>query len=173
MKTGRILAIVIALAAAGCSSTDDPYFIKDHWYVRQNATPQYFATYDVFYMFPEMYDGGPVSATNYDYIVKQTVDQFGKKVRVFAPLCHDEDEVEDALDWYLDNYHDRGRPFVFMGEGEGGKYLRDLVDCSERKGLVSYHFTTNALQSFITPEVVEMVNEEVREFLYLREWHLD
>lgn len=161
----RILVIgaALALLIVGCNSAR-PYYNIDNWYVRQNAVPQYFARYDVFYLHPEFYVGMVQSISNHDYTVKYTSDLFGKKVRIFAPLCRKAEDAEEALEWYLDNYHDSGRPFVFIGEGEGRKMLKPLIEDSWKQGLVSYHWgrpTTN---------MVMRITAEIDEFLYRRDW---
>jgi hypothetical protein len=166
----HLSVLAAGLSFAGCIGGRGPYYNVDSWYVRQNAVPQYFAPYDVFYMFSEPYDDGKMSITNRDFTVKQT-ELFGKKVRVFAPLCRDADDAETALDWYLDNYHDPDRPFVFLGEGEGAKLLEPLIDGARGKGLVgSFLSEERTPDGFVTPELVDRINERVRAYLHRREW---
>ncbi len=170
MRLIHLSLLAAGLSFAGCIGGRGPYYNIDSWYVRQNAVPQYFAGYDVFYMFPETYDSGKMSISNRDFAVKQT-GLFGNKVRVFAPLCRDAEDAETAFDWYLDNSHDPDRPFVFLGEGAGAKMLEPLVDCARRNGLVgSYLVQERVPNGFVTQELVDQINERVREHLHRLEW---
>lgn len=87
-----LLSVLLPVIFAGCKT--NPYTYSDNWVVRQNATPKYFAEYDVFYVYPAlqnsmMWETNKDSAENiFNYVSFHTTNVFGKKVRVFAPLVH-------------------------------------------------------------------------------------
>lgn len=174
----RIIGALVAIGSlagmvlVGACNVPKPYYAIDNWYIRNNARPQYFAKYDVFYYHPEYHHAGRMNITNHDFAVKQTTDLFGKKVRVFAPLCHDLKDAQDAFDWYIDNYHDPEQPFVMLGEGEGGKMLLELLeDISNENSFVSAHYITNVTDDgFMDATIVSNIEDEVNFFLYEREW---
>lgn len=121
----KVLATVALVAAVvGCSSVR-PYESRASWVMRQNAVPQYFATYDVFYVYPAQNEEtvwvSKAGATAlYDDVKQRLCGTLGKKVRVFAPCLRESMAVVDAaesLRYYLANYHDAGRPFHVLIEG--------------------------------------------------------
>lgn len=97
-----LLAVLLPVIFAGCQT--NPYTYSDNWVVRQNATPKYFAEYDVFYVYPAlqtpmMWETNKDAAENiFNYVSFHTTNVFGKKVRVFAPLVHQLPQEEyDAI----------------------------------------------------------------------------
>lgn len=87
-----MFVILLQVMLAGCQT--NPYTYSDNWVIRQNATPRYFAEYDVFYVYPAlqtpmMWETNKDAAENiFNYVSFHTTNVFGKKVRVFAPLVH-------------------------------------------------------------------------------------
>lgn len=160
-----LFALLIALMAlCGCASPD-PYQKIGNWALRQNAVPRYFADYDVFYVYPTLLREGEGEVMNWakgtiagrvaDYAAFQTAAQFGRKVRIFAPMVHQLDadgyvrflaaapmkprvlmksplghavrDAVSALEHYLDNYHRDGRPYVLYGQGQGARILYEAM----------------------------------------------
>ena len=127
------LFVAITAAVCGCSSPS-PYEHRNNWVVRDNATPQYFADYDVFLLFtpkPERYDFANKEAISslYDELYGNFVTNFGKKVRIFSPLLRQGSEINDAglaIEQYLDHYHDPGRHYVILIEGRDAAFEREF-----------------------------------------------
>ena len=163
-----ILAVVGALLLGGCS-TPSPYSYVSNWSIRQNATPAYFAEYDVLFFYPclsrsaDRWPDLPPDHTAYSYAYEftkfMTQDVFGRKARVFAPIVHrtddrafdalvvsnvesyvesaaarEIDETVEAIEYYLENYHEEGHPYVLIGHGQGAVLLYEAV--KRLKGVV-------------------------------------
>ena len=70
-----------------CSTT--PYASMEGWVMRQNATPRYFAVYDVFYLPPSLFSGDEKKLQNwsrrketeriYNFVRCQMAEQYGIK----------------------------------------------------------------------------------------------
>lgn len=163
-----------AMALAGCSSKPGPYSNVDNWLIRQNAVPPYFAEYDVFYAARDLYVPVDYPVALYDYTYAQTVDKFGKKVRIFAPLLHDAADVETSVEHYLDHYHGGKRHFVFVGEGKGGELLKAFAAKNESslrsKGFVEGWYSTNGAPGMVTAELVTEIGKAVKFAKYEQEW---
>lgn len=179
---GRLALIAGITAISGCGLKHailgskylffhSPYENQLSWFVRQNATPQYFNKFDVFYLGPKLFTGSFIHKEDRDYIVRETVIPFNVKARCFAPIFHNEDEALDALYFYFGNYHGKNRPFVLIAEGEGAKALPSLIEASDGKGLVAVYSSTNITEhGFVTAEIVTNAIEAVKSELYYREW---
>lgn len=174
------LALLVTLVGliflVGCNTVDrrptDPYYIITNWYVRENARPQYSATFDVFYLHPALYDSEEISQKNLDYTMNNTSYVFGKEARIFAPLCHDLEDCKRAFQWYYNNYHSPKRPIVFIGEGEGAKLLEALLSKSKPDGMVLAKLSPEKVEgNYVTPEMVAEIDEEVRKYLYAMKWN--
>lgn len=87
-----LFSALLPLVLIGCKT--NPYTYSDNWIIRQNATPKYFADYDVFYVYPALqepmiWETNMDAAENiFNYVAFHTTNVFGKKVRVFAPFVH-------------------------------------------------------------------------------------
>jgi len=164
--------LILTDCATSRKVPSDVYYNMGNWYVRQNATPRYFAPFDVFYMAPEAFHTKEVSVEDIEYAKQVTVEKFGKNARVFAPVCHDAKDCKAAFKWYLENYHgENGRPFVFIGEGDGAKMLAPLVEDAKEEGLVEAYFRPEDLEGdFITQEFADAVCGKVRDYLLDLSW---
>lgn len=160
-----IIFTIFAMLLMVCGCANHPYEKYGNWVLRQNAVPRYFADYDLFYIYPTLlwpsegeimnWPEGDLVERVLDYSDFQTNVQFGKKVRVFAPLVHQlgenaysrflanppskskammksamgpaiRDTIE-AIEFYLDNYHSKGRPYVMYGQGQGARILYEAL----------------------------------------------
>ena len=159
-----ILALVVAGVLAGCwtSSPDIPFGYVENWVIRQNAVPCYFAEYDVIYIWPYISRSGERDSDldtdkanasfQRDLTDYMTVDAFGNKARIFAPIIHRMNpalydiheaeelddwsdteawpsvkEVVDAISFYLDVYHPANRPYVLIGHGQGSMLIYEAL----------------------------------------------
>lgn len=170
----------------GCSSPG-VYGELDGWLVCENARPQYHAYYDVFYLAPEAYSGkGEYPYAAHDQALEETSRMFGNHVRVFAPIYHDVEDVERALEHYLETFHGNGlpwpknddsRPFVFVAEGEGAALANDIARRKERMlrkhGFVGSWCSEGTFDGFVTSELVSDIGASVKRRLYLKAWDRD
>ena len=121
----------LIVAAAGCSSLYDE---ADNWVIENNDIPEYFAEYDVFYLYPSSHlssrslqNGDPaVHRANPDKYLNWLKDgvsedlrrnvvlplsrQFGPRVRLFSPL------VPQVCKYTLPGVPDRFRSHGDLGE---------------------------------------------------------
>ena len=158
-KVFNLILIGLLAAFVGCSSVE-PYAYRNNWVMRDNATPQYFADYDVILFFkptPERYQFENKQAISllYDELHERFSEKFGIKVRIFSPLVREGTDIEDArlaVEHYLKHYHDEGRHFIVFIEGRDEQFERDFREELEdslqpKKGFVllksEEHFTVD------------------------------
>ena len=148
------------LMLVSCSTT--PYASMRGWVMRQNATPRYFAVYDIFCIPPSLFTGNERELQNwtrqketervYNFVYYQMAEQYGNKVRFFVPQVHllpkneageylnseledfrktpFESVIENSLEsfnYYLENYHVPGRPFIIVGQGQGALAAYEMM----------------------------------------------
>jgi len=174
LAVASVFMLLACLALSGCKHgvPSEVYYNVSNWYVRQNAIPRYAVQFDVFYMHPEAFDADQVSIANIEYTKQCTTEMFGRKARIFAPVCHNVYDCKAAYKWFIKHYHGNSeRPLVFIGEGEGAKMLEQLVDDAKDDGLVAtrFKFEDND-EVLITPELVDELCEKVRYYLYELSW---
>ena len=121
------LAICMSLLAtlfAGCCSAS-PFDYGSNWLIRENDIPQYYSKFDLFYIGKAPADYGDTHDIQFNWAKTHTNDIFGRGVRVFAPEISDLNvkNVTDALEYYLENFHATGHPFVLLAEGENADLL--------------------------------------------------
>ena len=135
-------AFLMGLLLGGCQSPS-PYASFRSWVVRQSETPPYAADYDLLYFYPKLTAWHEhANATNTFLTVEARLKPFGfageatardyRQPRIFAPYVSPKADltardVRDAIRFYLDNYHDEGRLYVIVAEGESAAPVRDAV----------------------------------------------
>lgn len=114
----------IALTFAGCSFSS-PYDYGSNWLIRENDIPQYYSKFDLFYIGKAPAGYGDTHDIQFNWTKTHTNDIFGRGVRVFAPEINnpDENNVAEALEYYLNNFHKPGHPFVLLAEGKAADLL--------------------------------------------------
>ena len=122
-----IFVLIFAAACAifsGCSSAS-PYDYGTNWLIRENDIPQFYSKFDLFYIgkAPEGY--GDTHDIQFNWTKTHTNDIFGRGVRVFSPEIQTPtlDNVQEALQYFLDNFHAPGHPFVLLAEGKAADLL--------------------------------------------------
>lgn len=117
-----IAAAFVFLAISGCSS---PYDLGSNWLIRDNDVPQYYSKFDLFYIGKAPDGYGDTHDIQFNWTKTHTNDIFGYGVRVFAPEIQtpDEDNVTDALRYFLSNFHESGHPFILLAEGKAADLL--------------------------------------------------
>ena len=137
------VASLVGLLLCGCQSLS-PYDAHRSWVVRQSETPPYAADYDLIYFYPRLSNWHEhANATNTFLTVESRMRAFGfaagatvrdyRQPRIFAPyVTPGEDvtsgDVREAIRHYLDNYHDDGRLYAIVAEGESARPVRDAVE---------------------------------------------
>lgn len=125
----------------GCSSPS-PYKPIESWAVRQNDIPQYATSYDILYFYPELKDwrigrnAAEISDSSRERLLSFCKERIGtaapdRKARLFIPFLHRDtatNDVREAVEYYYENYHDKGRPFILLAEGESVGAVSNAVE---------------------------------------------
>ena len=178
MKRLAIVLAVSALFAVGCFSYRSPYDYVENWLIREDAMREFAVPADVFYVQDGFYVSKSKIPVMYAYVNSEVGNgKFNGFARVFAPLIANEDDLNRALDWYFRHPHSKHRPFIFIGEGEGGKLLQAYEQRRLRKmrklGLAASFYTDTAHKGFVTAETVKEAKAAVARVLYKRSWGRD
>ena len=117
-------AVVVALLFNGCLRVS-PFEYGTNWLFRENDIPQFHSTFDLFYLGKAPTGYGDSHAIQFNWTKTHTADIFGKGVRVFAPEIKEPtvQNVAEALDFYLKNFHKAGHPFILLAEGKAAELL--------------------------------------------------
>ena len=173
-----LAAAAIATGVAGCFSLPSPYDQTENWLIREDAMREFAVPADVFYVQDGFYVSKSKIPVMYAYVNSEVGNgKFNGFARVFAPLIANEDDLNRALDWYFRYPHSKHRPFIFIGEGEGGKLLQAYEQRRLRKmrklGLAASFYTDTAHKGFVTDETVKEAKAAVARLLYKRCWGRD
>lgn len=119
-----LTAAITVLTIGGCSSTS-PYEYGTNWLIRENDIPQYYSKFDLFYIGKAPAGYGDTHDIQFNWTKTHTNDIFGRGVRVFAPEIPkpDVENVAEALEYFLENFHKPGHPFVLLAEGKAADLL--------------------------------------------------
>ena len=128
----KIFYCIISAAAVfligGCSS-GSPFEYGTNWLIRENDIPQYYSKFDLFYIGKAPAGYGDSHDIQFNWTKTHTNDIFGRGVRVFAPEIPvpDVNNVREALEYYLENFHKEGHPFVLLAEGKDADLLYEAM----------------------------------------------
>lgn len=190
----QILLVVGSLILTlwtGCSSPS-PYKPIESWAIRQNDIPQYATSYDILYFYPELKDwrigrnAAEISDVARERLRPFCTERIGtaapdRKARLFIPFLHAdtvEEDVREAVTYYYENYHDKGRPFVLLAEGESVPAVSNAVESLQgwfgilklKKGyLAHFLFPENCTNDLA--EVQLLASRLVRMRAYEMEWN--
>ena len=122
IKLSFVVAAVLSMV--GCVSTS-PYDYGSNWLIRENDIPQYYSKFDLFYIGKAPAGYGDTHDIQFNWTKTHTNDIFGRGVRVVAPEIQQPnvENVAEALEYYLENFHQPGHPFVLLAEGKAADLL--------------------------------------------------
>ena len=174
----RFASMAIAVCVGGCFSLHSPYDYMENWLIREDAVREFAVPADVFYVQGGLYDSRSKVPVMYAYVNSEVgKGKFNGFARVFAPLIANEEDLDRALDWYFGRHHSKRRPFVFIGEGEGGKmlqaYERRNLSKMQARGLAASFYTDTAYKGFVTNELVKEIKAAVARVTYRKCWGRD
>ena len=170
-----IAFLFAASIVSGCLWSKSPYDYMENWLLREDAVRPFSVPVDVIYVQDQLY----VSANELPHMQAIAMDavgrgKFGGFARVFSPLVANEDDVELAVEWYLDHHNSSCRPFAFIGEGQGGALLKayseDNASWLEGKGLVASFFTDEPYKEFVDAEMLRTIKNRAAAVRYKRQW---
>jgi len=171
-KTTLILASILL---GGCCSSKSPYDHLENWLIREDAVRPFSIPVDVIYVQSDLYvDMDNVSAM-YSY-AKEAVGKgkFDGLARVFSPLVAMPADVDMAVKWYLEKHHRGKRPFVFIGEGEGGALLKAYEEENEKQlseiGLVARFYAEKPYKEFVSEDMLREIRSAVALAKYHAQW---
>jgi len=170
-------AILLALALAGCTFTS-PYDYAENWLIREDPIRTFVVPSDVFYVQSSLYLNVANVPLMHSYAQTEVGNgRFTGIARVFCPLIATPDDLEKALDWYFKYHHESGRPFSFIGEGEGGAmlqaYEKENESSLKSKGLVASFYTDKARKGFVSQDTVRQIKEAVAKARFRMVWGRD
>ena len=173
-KLKRLAFVAVStIILAGCCSS--PYDYMDYWLVREDSTLTFSVNADVIYLQNELFLGMARLPSMYAR-AKAVVGRgrFEGVARVFSPLVSSADDVEMVVKWYLKNHHEKKRPFAFIGEGEGGRFLWayervHLVELKE-EGFIGGFYTDETDSGFVNDELVHKIRDAEMRVRYRNIW---
>ncbi len=166
--------IILASVLTGCVSSS-PYDYVENWLIREDPVRTFVVPSDLFYVQSTLYSNVAHVPLMYSYAQTEVGNnRFAGIARVFSPLIANSDDLEKALDWYFKYHHTKGRPFSFIGEGEGGAllqaYERENEEKLKSKGLVASFYTDHARKGFVTQDTVRQIKEAVAKARFRAVW---
>lgn len=168
MKFQTLFSIIAAsFFFASCTSID--YSSKEKWLIRDNARPQYSAAFDIFYVGSDYYALDLDLDELKNFVVRELVRRCEKKARVFVPMVQTPEDMEAALELYLELYHgENERPFALLCQGEAGKLLMKIAlkrsKTLKEMGLFFLRYSEFKDESFLSEELCG-------EIMQAFEWH--
>ena len=154
-----LIAIVSIFIMTGCSSSS-PFEYGSSWLIRENDIPQYYSKMDLFYLGKAPKEYGNTHDVNFNWAKTHTNDIFGKGVRVFAPDIKEPtvNKVANALNFYLENFHLEGHPFILLAEDESADLLYKAMQ--KTKNLTIKNGFIAAYLPNMTPKTKEQIAED-------------
>lgn len=158
----KVMMLVVLLIIVGGCATVSPYGYSDNWIIRENDIPQYYSKMDLFYIGKAPAGYGDTHEVQFNWTKTHTNDIFGRGVRVFAPKLVEPtvEGVALALQYYLDNFHKKGHPFVIMGEGKSADLLyQAMKKCSGVN-------PGNGFVAAYLPDMEQKTAKEIADYFY-------
>lgn len=152
-----------------------PYDHADCWLIREDAMLSFAVPMDVFYVQGRLCTNEANVPLMSSYARSEVgYGKFDGLARVFSPLISGEEDLERALSWYFGHAHDRKRPFVLIGEGEGGMLLQEYERMHSgelgKMGLAASFYTETAHKGFVTSDMVSKIRDALAKIKYRNIW---
>ena len=168
------LPVLLAAALAGCKS-HSPYRYADNWLINEAAIRPFAVPADVFYVQGALYHNIANGSLMFSYAQSEVGNgKFNGVARVFSPLIANEGDVAQAMKWYLINFHQRKRPFFFIGEGVGGKLLKqyelDHESSLKTLGLAGSFYSDVGHKGFVTTDMVKKIKSITEHVRFRTTW---
>ena len=170
------VAILLAtMVFSGCLCPKSPYDYMENWLIREDAVRPFAVPVDIIYIQDRLYfatDSLPLmqSVAN-DAVGRGKLDGFA---RAFSPLVTCEEDVEKAVEWYIEHHNGKGRPFALIGEGEGGallkSYAEENAEWLAKKGLVASFYSELPDKEFVSEEMIHVIKRRAVAVRYRRQW---
>ena len=175
MRTrSAFLFLLLAAVLAGCQLYS-PYRYVENWLLNEAAIRPFAVPADVFYVQGALYKNISNGPLMYSYALSEVgKGKFNGVARVFSPLVANEEDVAHAIKWYLSHNHQRKRPFFLIGEGEGGKLLKqyeqDHEDALKAIGLAGSFYSDVGHKGFVTGDMVKTIKSIIEHVRFRATW---
>ena len=175
MRTrSAFLLLLLAAAVAGCRSHSSHRY-SENWLIYEAATRPFAVPADVLYVQGALYHNIANGPLMYSYALSEVGrGKFNGVARVFSPLIANEGDVASAIKWYLMHCHQRKRPFFLIGEGEGGKLLRqyeqDHQGSLKALGLAGSFYSEVGHKGFVTSDMVKKIKSITEHVRFRATW---
>jgi len=168
------LPLLLTVALAGCW-THSPYRYVENWLICEAATRPFAVPADVLYVQGALYNNIANGPLMYSYALSEVgKGKFSGIARVFSPLVANEEDIELAIQWYLMRFHQRKRPFFFIGEGVGGKLLKQYEQDNLRElkalGLAGSFYSDVGHKGFVTSDMVKKIKSITEHVRFRSTW---
>ena len=173
-----LLLVLLASTLSGCLSYMSPYDYVENWLIREDPVRTFVIPADLIYVQGDLYTKLVNVHKMQDYArLEVGYRKFSGLARVFSPLVATSEDVEEAMKWYFRYHHRKNRPFIFIGEGEGGRLLKEYeqknAEDMRKKGLVASYYTDMHQRGFVSPEMVDEIREAVARARFKTIWGKD
>ena len=173
-RSAFLLLLPLAVALAGCQ-LNSPYRYTENWLLNEAAIRPFAVSADVFYVQSALYKNISNGQLMYSYALSEVgKGKFNGVARVFSPLVANEEDVARAIKWYLSHYHQRKRPFFLIGEGEGGKLLKqyeqDHQSALKAIGLAGSFYSEVGHKGFVTNDMVKEIKSITEHVRFRSTW---
>ena len=164
-----------ALVVSGCRSSKSPYDYMENWLIREDAVRPFAIPVDVLYVQDRLY----FRSESLPEMQTKAMDAVGREkfagiARVFSPLVDCEEDIKKAVEWYIKHHNGTGRPFVLIGEGEGGELLKSYAEKNtawlEKNGLVASFYSKLPDKDFISEGMIQTIKRRAATVRYRRQW---
>jgi len=154
-----LTAASLLLTVTACSSIS-PYDYGSNWLIRENDIPQFYSSFDLFYIGKAPAEYGDTHDIQFNWTKTHTNDIFGRGVRVFAPVIPDSntESVAAALKYYLNKYHKPGHPFILLAEGSAADLLYAAMQKTD--GITVKNGFVAAYLPDMKPKTAEQIAED-------------
>ena len=173
-----ILPVLLASTLSGCLSYTSPYDYVENWLIREDPVRTFVIPADLIYVQGDLYTKLTNVHKMQDHArLEVGYSKFSGSARVFSPLVASPDDMEEAMKWYFRYHHRKNRPFIFIGEGEGGHLLKEYeqknAEDLREKGLVASYYTDIHQRGFVSPDMVEEIKEAIARARFKNIWGKD
>ena len=155
-----LITFTAALLFSGCATS--PYEYGTNWLIRENDIPQYYSRFDLFYIGKAPAGYGDTHAIQFNWTKTHTNDIFGRGVRVFSPGIQNPtvENVAEALEFYMDNFHKPGHPFILLAEGKAADRMYQVMQ------KVSGITVKNGFIAAYLPDMEQKTAEQIADDFY-------
>lgn len=172
MKKSLIIAVFALLS--GCQSMS-PYDYLENWLIREDPVRTFVVQADLIYLQGDLYLKMENVPLMLDYAKNEVGNgRFSGLARVFSPLVATPEDLEAAMEWYFKYHHKPNRSFFFIGEGEGGRMLKEYeqqnADRLKKEGLEMSFYTDEYRKGFVTEEMVHQIKIAIARARFRNTW---